>query len=157
MNGRRSILRRWLLAALVLAPAAIAAPARASTVFGVRTGVYTDAGAGFVGAEAVTSIAQAWFFNPNLEYAFTNNDRDVVTVNGDFHYDFILDRPYYVWAGAGPAVIVREILPGDHRTELGLNLVGGIGWKTQKVTPYVQGKVTVADDPEAVLAVGVRF
>ena len=157
MNATRRFLRRLLPAVAAVAACSIAVPAVAGTNFGVRTGVYTDVGAGFVGAEAVTSIAPSWFFNPNLEYAFTNNDRDVVTVNGDFHYDFLLDRPYYVWAGAGPAVIVREILPGDHRTDLGLNLVGGIGWKMQKVTPYLQAKVTVADESEAVLAVGIRF
>src|SRR5262249_29753559 len=92
--------RRVLPIVAALAALVVAVPAAAGTNFGVRTGVYADAGAGFVGAEAVTSIAHAWYFNPNLEYAFTNNDRDVATVNGDFHYDFILDRPYYVWAGA---------------------------------------------------------
>jgi hypothetical protein len=62
-----------------------------------------------------------------------------------------------VWAGAGPALIHREDL-GTDTTDFGVNLLGGIGWKTKsKVSPYVQGKVTVSDNDEAVLAVGMRF
>ena len=104
----------------------------------------------------MTGLSPAWYFNPNLEYAF-DGDRDVLAVSGDFHYDFFQDRPYYVWAGAGPAVLVRENVPGDRHTDLGLNMLGGIGWKKPNVEPYFQGKVTASDDPEAVIAFGLRF
>jgi hypothetical protein len=127
------------------------------TQFGVRTGVYTDVSAAFIGAEVLTPIASAWYFNPNLEYAAGGVDNDVLTVNGDFHYDFIVDRPYFVWAGGGPAVIFREVQPGDRESDLGVNVLGGIGWKKPQVTPFVQTKITVARDTEAVLALGLRF
>jgi len=157
MKNRRVSLTAVLAAGLAVG-SALLAPAHASdTLFGVRTGVYTDTSAGFLGGEIVTPIAPAWYFNPNLEYAFAN-DRDVLTVNGDFHYDFIQDRPYYVWAGAGPAVVVREFEPGDRRTDLGLNLFSGIGWKNPpQIKPYLQGKVLISDNNEAVLAFGMRF
>jgi len=152
-------LRRIVLGAVVAALAAMV-PAYSDTTFGVRTGVYTDAEAGFLGGEVVTSLPHSWYFNPNLEVAFAgSNNTDVVTVNGDFHYDFFHDRPYWVWAGGGPAVIHRDDPPVNvDTTDLGVNFLGGIGWKTAaKVSPYFQGKVTLADNDEAVLAFGVRF
>jgi hypothetical protein len=147
-------------AALVaLAVGALLGPTRATagTAFGVRTGVYTDAQSGFLGAEALTSVAPAWYFNPNMEYAFAG-DRDVLTLNGDFQYDILRERPYDVWAGAGPAFVRRERDTGDHRNALGVNLIGGIGWKiSARFVPYAQAKVTVSDQTEAVLSFGVRF
>lgn len=149
--------RHLILASLALAVAA-SAPALADTTFGVRTGVYTDANAGFLGGEVVTSIAPSWYFNPNLELAVASSSRDVVTVNGDFHYDFFQDRPYWVWAGGGPAVVHRDNSTTPDETDLGVNFLGGIAWKTaSKVSPYLQGKVLVSNHDEAVLAFGVRF
>lgn len=138
---------------------ALAASTRAfsETTYGVRTGVYTDASAGFIGGEVVTSIAPSWYFNPNLEVAAAS-DRDVITVNGDFHYDFFQDRPYWIWAGGGPAVIRRNMPNETDHTNIGANFLGGIGWKTSaKVSPYLQGKVTLSNNDEAVLAFGLRF
>jgi hypothetical protein len=151
-----SITRLAITSAAAALAAAVAMPAAADTSFGVRTGVYTEAEAGFVGAEVLTSLAPSWYFDPNLEYAFAG-DRNVLAVSGDFHYDFVHDRPYWVWAGAGPAVLRRDTGFGDRETDLGLNLLGGMAWKKSQVQPYVQGKVTLADTNEAVLAVGVRF
>lgn len=158
MNSTRlSAARLLVLPAVLVLAALVAAPAMADTTWGVRTGVYTDANAGFLGGEAVTSIASHWYFNPNLEVAVADN-RDVVTVNGDFHYDFFQDRPYWVWAGGGPAVIHREFDSDPDRTDVGVNFLGGIAWKTtSNVSPYLQGKVTLSNDDEAVLAFGLRF
>ena len=157
MKRTHSSIRFLGMGLLAAAAAVVTSPLPAATDVGVRTGVYTDASAGFLGGEVNTSIAKSWYFNPNVEYAFTSDDNDVLTVNGDVHYDFFQDRPYYVWAGAGPALI-RQEQPGSDDTDFGVNLIGGIGWKTRSnVTPYVQGKVTVSDNDEAVLAVGMRF
>jgi hypothetical protein len=149
---------RLVVGSLALAGAISACTsASADTTFGVRTGVYTDESAGFVGGEVNTSIANNWSFSPNLEVALTD-DQDIVTVNGDFHYDFFQDRPYWVWAGGGPAVIHREIEADSDDTALGVNFLGGIAWRTKsKAAPYLQGKVTLSDDDEVVLAFGVRI
>ncbi len=154
---RRTLLRLpWGVLAAAAALLAFV-PAHAETAFGVRTGVYTDASAGFLGGEVVTSIAPSWYFNPNLEVALASG-RDVVTVNGDFHYDWFRDRPYWVWAGGGPAVVHREIPDSADRTDFGVNFLGGIAWKTSaKISPYLQGKVLVSNSDEAVLAFGLRF
>jgi hypothetical protein len=158
MNANlRPSLRVGAVSLALTAAIAAFAPAFSDTTFGVRTGVYTEQSAGFIGGEVLTPIASNWSFNPNLEVALTD-DQDVVTVNGDFHYDFFQDRPYWVWAGGGPAVIHREFVSDSDDTALGMNVLGGIAWRTtSKVSPYLQGKVTISNDDEAVLAFGLRF
>lgn len=146
---------------LALVPAA----GRADVDFGVRGGLYSDAEAGFVGVELLTPVTRKWYFNPNFEYVFVD-DGDLYTGNLDFHYDFDTRNPFYLWAGAGAAIIRSEIDPppfcrrcdSDAETDLGLNLLGGIGFgKGQALRPYVQGKVILSDDTEASIAVGIRF
>lgn len=143
--------------------AALAAPAAAQNAwdFGIRGGVYTDDSDPFVGVEVLTRLGGTrWFFNPNVEVVFPDNG-DLITLNGDFHYDLPVEGSVYVWVGGGPAIIFRDPdrpRNDDSETDVGLNLLGGVGFlKGQPVRPYVQGKVLVADESEAVLAFGVRF
>jgi hypothetical protein len=156
---------RRLLPVLLAAAAVLLWPgaAEAQWDFGVRGGVYTDAEAGFVGFEGLTQVGRTqWFFNPNVEIAFPD-ERDLITVNGDFHYDFPTEGNLAVWVGGGPAVIFDD--PDDRRrrraddddTDFGANLIAGIGMKRSGVRPYLQGKVILADETEAVIAVGLRF
>ena len=156
MKRYRASTARWVVGSVVVALAALT-PALSDTNFGVRTGVYTEQSAGFLGGEVVTSLGSSWYFNPNLEVAMVSSDDDIVTVNGDFHYDFFHDRPYWVWAGGGPAFIHRDE-PVEDDNDFGVNFLGGIGWKTaSKVSPYLQAKVTLSNEDEAVLAFGLRF
>jgi hypothetical protein len=139
----------------------IPSTAKADLDFGVRAGFYDDADAGFLGGELLWGVTRQWYFNPNLEYVFVDNG-DLMTLNADVHYDFPTRSPFYVWAGGGPAVIFRDSdcrrCNDDSETDLGLNLLGGIGFgKGQALRPYIQGKVILSDDTEAVLAVGLRF
>lgn len=135
------------------------APAQAAD-FGVRAGVYEDANEAFVGVELLLTLSDPWFFNPNIEYVFVDNG-DLITINADFHYDFDVQAPIFVWAGGGPALLVSDRdRPGrddDGDTELGANLLVGVGWQAGPVVPYFQAKVILADDSQAVLAFGVRF
>ena len=144
---------RYAMVALALT--LLAAPAMADTEFGARAGVITDEGDGFVGAEVLANVHGSWFFNPNLEAVFADNDS--VSLNGDFHYDLVQRQPYYVWVGAGPALIFRDEDPVHDDTDLGVNLVAGVGFKRTQFTPYVQSKVTLADDDQFGLAFGMRF
>jgi len=156
-------MQRTLTIAALAAALALAVPAGpASAVdFGVRAGVYDDAGEAFVGGELLFQLAPRWFFNPNLEYVFVDNG-DLITVNGDVHYDLPVDFNGYVWVGGGPALILDDRdFPGRRRddddTDVGFNLLGGVGWRTDGVVPYLQGKVILADETEAVFAFGLRF
>ena len=150
------------MAGLFLVPSLAAA---AEIDFGVRGGLYSDAEAGFLGAELLTGITRNWYFNPNLEYVFVD-DGDLYTLNLDAHYDFDTRSPFYVWAGAGLAAIFSETDPprfcrnceSEDETDLGLNLLAGVGFgKGQALRPYVQGKVILSDETEAAIAVGIRF
>jgi len=135
-------------------------PAAADVDVGVRGGYYTDAEAGFLGVDLLMQISDTrWFFNPNLEYVFVDPG-DLATLNLDVHYDLDTDNDdLFIWLGGGPALIFKDDdrPHGDNETDLGLNLLGGIGWQLESVVPYVQAKAIIADDTEVVLAVGVRF
>ena len=127
--------------------------------FGVRAGLYSDADAGFLGGELLTGVTRNWFFNPNLEYVFVD-DGSLYTLNLDAHYDLTTRSPYSLWVGGGPAVIFSDLDCRfcDSETDIGLNLLGGIGfWNRQAIRPYVQGKVTLSDNTEASIAFGLRF
>jgi hypothetical protein len=144
--------------AAALALAILPGPASAAdTKFGVRGGYYTDIGEPFLGAEVLVPVARRIYFNPNFEYVFVEN-LNYWTLNGDFHYDFPTHRPYYVWAGAG-AGLLRVDPPGadNSDTDVGLNLLAGVGFKTGSVVPYFQAKVILKNGSEFALGFGVRF
>jgi len=150
----------WVLALALAAVGLFANPAHAEWDFGLRGGYYTDAEEPFLGLELLTQVGDTrWWFNPNVEFVFVDPG-DLWTLNLDFHYDFdTSDRDTYVWAGGGPAVVFRDRGGrfDDDDTEAGLNLLAGIGWQREAFVPYLQGKILLSDDSEAVLAVGVRF
>jgi hypothetical protein len=142
--------------ASVLSPS----PASAEVDLGVRGGAYTDEEKPFLGAEGLFNLGEQrrWFGNPNLEHAFVDNG-NLTTVSMDFHYDFVTGEPFAVWAGAGPTLIFRDRdrVGNDDDTDPGVNLLVGVGAEKGDVRPYGQLKVIVADDPQAVLAAGIRF
>ncbi len=156
------IQRRFRIAVPVLVAAALsgAATSPAATLFGVRAGEYTEAGDPFVGLELNTQLRNNVWLNPNLEYVFRDNG-DLATLNFDLHYDFDVPAPLLVWAGAGPALVYskRELPRGrsDSQTDLGLNLLGGVGWEAGNLVPYIQAKALISDDNEFVVAFGLRF
>ena len=134
---------------------ASAAPAGARDMFGVRTGFYTDVDEPFIGIEGLFGLGNHVYLNPNFEYVFTD-DPHYMTFNADFHYDFPTRSRAYVWAGAGLGVLYTNPEVGDSNTDVGLNLLFGVGLKGH-VVPYVQGKVIVSEDTAFVLGIGLRF
>ena len=153
----------WILAvaSLFLIPGT----ARAEIDFGVRGGFYSDADAGFLGAELLMDVTRQWYFNPNFEYVFVD-DGHLYTLNLDAHSDLRTPPSYSLWVGGGPAVIFSGFdapagcrrCDDDNQTDLGLNLLAGVGfWKRQAIRPYIQGKVTLSDNTEASIAFGLRF
>jgi hypothetical protein len=138
--------------ALVLASVA---PAGARDMFGIRTGFYTDVDKPFIGIEGLFGVGHSIYLNPNVEFVFLD-DPKYMTFNFDAHYDFHTHSRAYVWAGAGLGVLYTDPKVGDSNTDVGLNLLFGVGLKGH-VVPYVQAKVVVADDSVFVIAFGVRF
>ena len=130
-------------------------------MFGARAGFYSDGSNAFIGGEALMPVfGERWYFNPNFEYVFADNGH-LWTLNFDFHRDFRTDAPFYLWLGAGPAILHSDSdLPrrADH-TDFGVNLFGGIGFKLSHsdVVPYIQPKVILSDNSQFSLAFGLRF
>lgn len=129
-----------------------------ATDWDLRAGVYVDHEMVGVGGGVLTQVGDQarWFFNPNLEIA-AGDERTLVGLNGDFHYDFHQSGNTSVWLGAGPAVLFEDPPSGDTDTDLGLNLLAGLGGTQGGVRPFAQLKGVVSDDSEVVLQGGIRF
>lgn len=153
-NTRTKIILLSLLAAALIGPRV----ASADDIDGdLRIGLYSDAGELFVGGGLLTHVTGDWYFNPNVEWAFVD-DGNLATLNADFHYDFAHHRDADFWLGGGPALVFRENRFGDDETDLGLNLLGGVGFLQDRYfRPYFQAKIIISDDTEGVIAFGVRF
>ena len=111
-----------------------------------------------VGAGLLTPVSSdhRWYFNPNFEVGFGDEEK-LVTMNGDFHYDFQQNRSLSVWMGAGPALLVTDPDVGDSDTDVGLNLLTGLGGTRGDVRPFAQLKGVVANQSQVVLQGGIRF
>lgn len=143
--------------ALALLLLALPQPARADWDAGVRAGYYSDVGEPFLGGELLADLGpRGWYFNPNFEWVLVD-EVDLWTLNGDFHYDFVTEGDWSVWAGGGPAIVFRENRRGDEENDFGVNLLAGTGMVRGAVRPYVQGKILISDETEGVIAFGIRF
>jgi hypothetical protein len=156
MNRHATFFRS--LPVLALCALALLAPSAAAGVdLGLRGGYYFDVDEPFAGVELITPVARRIYFNPNLEWVFTEGF-DYLTLNGDFHYDFPVRGSQFVWAGAGLGLVrVDPEGPGEGDTDPALNLLAGIGFRAGGLIPYFQGKLIVKDDTAFVFAFGVRF
>lgn len=155
---KRSTMTITTLAA-VLALTILASPAQAQLDWGIRGGIYSDDSDPFLGVELITPLTRQIRFNPNIEFMFGSH-RDVFAVSADFLWIFPTTPDFEVWAGAGPTLLVidddRPLTDDD--TNVGLNLLAGIGLRTTMAfLPYLQGKLIIADNSEGVIAIGARF
>ena len=146
-----------ILAAALTAAILSAAPSR-GLEFGVRAGAVVDDSDPYVGLELLAPLGNsAWFFNPNVEFVDSDGG-DRVSANFDFHYDVKTASDYYLWGGLGAAAIHTDGARGHGSSDdAGLNLLAGIGWKLESMTPYAQLKVVIADDSSIQAGVGIRF
>jgi len=142
----------------LLALISIAAPkmARAGVDGDVRAGV-TDGDRVAVGGGLLTQVGSSrhWYFNPNVDMTM-GDDRDQFAMNGDFHYDLDTSGPAF-WIGGGPALMVVDRENADNETDVGLNVLTGIGKKKGDVRPFGQLRGTIADDSQVQIVGGVRF
>lgn len=159
-DGRRarSLILRTMAALAVLGIAVFAMPARADMHADLRAGFYTDPDAVSFGGGFLTRIggAEPWYFNPNVEFAFAD-ERDVFSLNGDFHYDFPAGSTTTMWLGGGPAMLFTDRPFGDTDVDLGLNILAGFGAASGSARPYGQFKGVVGNGSRVALMGGVRF
>lgn len=125
---------------------------------GIRTGVYSGAGDIFIGGDILAPLGHSWDIDPNIEYIFARG-MTYATFNIDFAYMIPSElRGVDFWAGAGPAFVYTNVNgPPPGNTRLGVNLLGGIGFHTGSVIPYIQPKIIIKNNSEFVLGFGVRF
>lgn len=145
--------------ALVVTPTLFAAD------FGIRAGRYNDAEEEFVGAEMLFDLG-AININPNLEYSL-EEDITAGTANLDVTFDILNAGSVtpYVGAGVGLAYVDDDF--GDNETDLVGNLIGGVAFRLDFLTPYAQVKYVrlldnddnVDDEAEDDIAfvIGLRF
>lgn len=151
---------RLALAVSVLAATMVMivpAPGRAGVDTDVRAGVFSRADAVGVGAGLLAPIGDRrdrWYANPNAEIAVGSDN--MYSLNGDFHYDVSQQRTTSLWLGAGPAVIIEDH-NGNRNTDLGMNLLAGVGKSRGSVRPFGQIKGVVADNSGVALVGGLRF
>jgi hypothetical protein len=146
------------LLVLTLAIAA-AGTARAAVNADVRAGVYPSADAVSVGGGVLANMGgedSHWYFNPNVEVAMGDR-KDIVAMSGDFHYDFDTQSNTAFWMGAGPAVLVTDRKDASSDTNLGMNVLTGVGAKRGQVRPFAQLRGTVASEGQVTIAGGIRF
>ncbi len=146
-------LMRTLAAAAALAT--IAAVPAAANDFSVRAGAYTDESRFFLGAEYRAFIQGHIAVAPNLEVVIPE-EGSYFSFSADLHYVFPTQGPLAAWLGAGLGIYARNHEGGNDHTDVGLNLIGGLGLKT-KLKPYMQLKRVVKDETAVVLGCGIRF
>ncbi len=157
MSSKRNNLRTLVLGLTMIGSTAFVTAGNAAVSADLRAGIYPDGERGAIGAGLLTPIGNQyrWHFNPNAEMAF--GDRDVVSFNGDVHYDLAYQQPTSVWLGAGPAVILRETARDERETGLGMNVIAGFGKTHGDVRPFGQLKGVMSDESGLALMGGVRF
>src|SRR5687767_10409137 len=149
---------KLLFAMLILGFLFASTDAEADIKPGIRARVYFDPTDAFLGGEVLVDITRSWYFNPNVEYVFVDR-AGFWTFNFDVHYDLPTDE-VYVWVGGGLGIVHfdPDAPRFEDETDLGLNLFGGVGFRTDsRLVPYIQPKVFISDDSEVSIAFGVRF
>jgi hypothetical protein len=123
----------------------------------VRAGIYSGAEQVSLGGGLLMPVGHdnRWDFNPNVEA--TISGRDFVAVSGDVHYDFRASENTALWVGGGPAILWTNRPGSDNNTDLGLNVLTGVGAKHGSMRPFAQLRGTVADENRIAIAGGIRF
>lgn len=147
----------------LFAVAAILGPSLFAADFGIRAGRYNEAGTEFVGAELLFDIGSI-NVNPNIEYLL-EDDTTAGTVNVDVTVDVLNFARATPYLGAGVGLAYAEVGDAGASTDIVGNLIGGVTFDLDFLTPYAQLKYfrlldnedNGGDDDELALTVGLRF
>ena len=155
MNAKRLLSAAAMIGLTTLALNAKPVLADGDVDVDLRGGVYMDSNAAALGGGLLMNLGSysGWYFNPNLEMIFRDNNTDA-SLNADFHYDFSVNSPSISpYVGAGPAVFLN-----DGNNDFGLNVLGGVAGKRGEVRPFAQVKGIIAsNNDELALMGGIRF
>ena len=128
-------------------------PAQAQVAPGVQAGVSLDPDQFFFGGHVETSpLVDRVRFRPNVDIGL-GDDVTLVAVNLDFTYAFTANRPWNLYAGAGPAINWFDFDNGSE-AEAGFNFLVGAKSRTGL---FFEMKIGVMDSPDLKFAVGYTF
>jgi hypothetical protein len=142
---------------VVLAVAAAPALHAGGMEFSARGGQVLSEGSQ-IGADLRIPIGPHLHFSPNLEHVFKANYNDT-SLNADLQVDVPSSGPIGVWFGIGLGGVFEDgRQPGmQDETKLVTNFISGVGFRSGRVTPYLQAKVARTDETSFSLGFGLRF
>ena len=125
--------------------------------FSARGGQVLGAGSQ-VGADLWIPMGPRVHFTPNLEHVFKANYNDT-SLNADLRLDVPTSGSVRVWFGLGIGGVFQDgRQPGmEDETKLVTNFVSGVGFRSGRLTPYIQAKVARTDETDFSLGFGLRF
>lgn len=141
----------WLMCLTVCAIGA--SPAQAQMTPGVQAGVSLDPDQFFFGGHVETApLVDRVRFRPGVDVGVGDN-LTLVAVNLDFTYAFTANRPWNLFAGAGPAINWYNF-DGGSDTEAGFNFLVGAKHRNGM---FLEMKIGVMDSPDLKFGVGYAF
>jgi|SRR5690349_7836119 len=146
---------KTLCTALLLVCLGWASNASAQWTYGVRAGVSADPDQFVVGGHLESKpLISKITFRPNLEAGFGDNTT-LVAANFEFVYRFDIDqKPWWIYAGAGPAAVWTHHDEGDTDFGPGFNLLIGVQHRRGL---FAEIKVGFIDSPDFKFMVGYQF
>ena len=153
---------RVVLAMFVVVPLVIVVPAQAQTSWELAPifGLDLDADEAFLGVGArIAPPGAPVIINPGLEfYPFIGNGVSLVVVNFDVLYELQAQsvEPY---VGGGLFWSRRTFVAGTSRSDIGLNLKGGVVFSPpgNKLRPFAEGVIRVEGGSSLLLKGGLLF
>ena len=148
-----SSLRPILLSCgLVILICFTALPAAAQT-FGPRVGASVDPDQFVIGGHFETApLIEHITFRPNVEIGF-GNDLTVACFNFELAYKFESSKPWNVYAGGGPSLVLINF-DHDSHSEGGFNLLVGI---EHREGLFGEIKAGMMDSPDFKVTIGYAF
>jgi hypothetical protein len=127
----------------------------AAQTFGVRVGASADPDQFVIGGHYETKeLVDRVTFRPNVELGL-GNDVTVTTFNFElaYHFDFANRKPWNVYAGGGPALVLADGHGNDHAGG-GFNILLGI---QSHQGLFGEIKAGLLDSPDFKIVIGYVF
>lgn len=152
----------WVLAAIVISAALVAAPASAQVHFGPQVSLADDVDVG-LGGRLVAGVPDytGLEFAGTFDVFFPQGPGDYWEINANLLHNFELAGTAAVRPYAGGGLNLARFdrggeIPGDDETELGLNLVGGTKFATEhSATPFVELRFEIEGGEQVVVTGGL--
>ena len=142
-----------LAAALLIG--STSASAQPNTHIGTRAGYDFQTDEVILGAHFTVPISTQIEFYPSLELYLPDRGNKI-GFNGDVKVMLPTRASYDLYAGGGLGIVNQNL--GDvSNTDLGVNLLVGIGSRVGRIHPFGEAKLLIHDDTQLVLFAGVNF